>query len=166
MAQNVPEWPPMAPNSPHFCCLFRVKTTLHNLGSCRPFLGWKMGHILLNNGSQWIAAHFCELLFFPSMNWFKVTHSRNPHDNTVLTVYNTSMDIKKFTIELPGWCALCPGVQSNWSGQPLHHDKVTTASVTGSRRPAPHFLVREFVFTGICGNFFPRIQSNYIHWLM
>ena len=34
------------------------------------------------------------------MNGFEVTHPWNPTDNTVLLVYNMSMDTKKFTLGL------------------------------------------------------------------
>ena len=40
------------------------------------------------------------------MNGFKVTHPWNRTDDTVLLVYNMSMDMKIFTFGLPGQCAL------------------------------------------------------------
>ena len=40
------------------------------------------------------------------MNGFEVTHPWNPTDDTVLLVYNMSMDTKIFTFGLPGQCAL------------------------------------------------------------
>ena len=39
------------------------------------------------------------------MNGFEVTHPWNRTDDTVLLVYNTSMDTKIFTFGLPGQCA-------------------------------------------------------------
>ena len=38
------------------------------------------------------------------MNGFEVTHPWNRTDDTVLLVYNTSMDTKIFTFGLPGQC--------------------------------------------------------------
>ena len=40
------------------------------------------------------------------MNGFEVTHPWNRTDDTVLLVYNTSMDTKIFTFGLPGQCEL------------------------------------------------------------
>ena len=40
------------------------------------------------------------------MNGFEVTHPWNRTDDTVLLVYNTSMDTKIFTFGLPGQCDL------------------------------------------------------------
>ena len=45
-----------------------------------------------------------EKLFFPSINRLYVTHPWNRTDDTVLLVYNTSMDTKIFTFGLPGQC--------------------------------------------------------------
>ena len=44
------------------------------------------------------------------MNGFEVTHPWNRTDNTVLLVYNTSMDMKIFTFGLPGQC-VCQKIQ-------------------------------------------------------
>ena len=56
------------------------------------------------------------------MNGFEVTHPWNPTDNTDLLVYNTSIDTKNFTFQLPGWCAqewfttlLLANSPSHWS---------------------------------------------------
>ena len=38
------------------------------------------------------------------MNGFEVTHPWNRTDDTVLLVYNTSMDTNIFTFGLPGQC--------------------------------------------------------------
>ena len=40
------------------------------------------------------------------MNGFEVTHPWNHTDDTVLLVYNTSIDTKIFTFQLPGWCVV------------------------------------------------------------
>ena len=38
------------------------------------------------------------------MNRFNDTHPQKATDHTVLMVYNTSIDTKIFTFQLPGWC--------------------------------------------------------------
>ena len=38
------------------------------------------------------------------MNGFNDTHPQKATDHTVLMVYNTSIDTKIFTCQLPGWC--------------------------------------------------------------
>ena len=40
------------------------------------------------------------------MNRFNDTHPQKATDHTVLMVYNTSIDTKIFTFQLPGWCAM------------------------------------------------------------
>ena len=42
------------------------------------------------------------------MNRFNDTHPQKATDHTVLMVYNTSIDTKIFTFQLPGWCARLP----------------------------------------------------------